>query len=201
MSNDRNHVETKPDGTARRLPVLFRRFWLAAAVSNLGDGIRLAALPLLALELTNDARLIAGVTAMSFLPWIAVGPLAGVLVDRHDRRILMLIGQVARGLAVLLLAIAVSAGRANIAMLYLVALIIGAGETVVDSASQAAIPRLVEDHQLERANGQLTVAENLFNDVLGVALGAVLFSAASSIPFYIDAATFIFGALILTGIR
>jgi predicted MFS family arabinose efflux permease len=113
----------------------------------------------------------------------------------------MLIGQVARGIAVLLLAVAISAGWANIAMLYVVALIIGAGETVVDSASQAAIPRLVDDHQLERANGQLTVAENLFNDVLGVALGAVLFAAASSIPFYVDATTFILGAVILAGIR
>ena len=201
MSNVRNHVETKTNGAARGLPAVFRRFWIAAAVSNLGDGIRLAALPLLALELTDDARLIAGVTAMSFVPWIAIGPFAGALVDRHDRRTLMLIGQVARGIAVLLLAIAVATGWANIAMLYVVALIIGAGETVVDSASQAAIPRLVDDHQLERANGQLTVAENLFNDVLGVALGAVLFSAASSIPFYVDAATFILGALILTGIR
>jgi MFS family permease len=201
MSNNRNHVEVKPELSTRDLPALFQRFWLAAAVSNLGDGIRLAALPLLALELTDDARLISGVTAMSFVPWIAVGPLAGALVDRHDRRTLMLIGQVARGIAVLLLAIAISAGWANIALLFVVALIIGAGETVVDSASQAAIPRLVDDHQLERANGQLTVAENLFNDVLGVALGAVLFSAASSIPFYTDAATFILGAVILIGIR
>jgi hypothetical protein len=69
----------------------FRRFWLAAAISNLGDGIRLAALPLLALELTKDARLIAGVTAASFLPWMPVhsclGPAGlGVLSLAADAR-------------------------------------------------------------------------------------------------------------------
>src|SRR3954462_12130207 len=106
----------------------FHRFWLAAAISNLGDGIRLAALPLLALELTTDARLIAGVTAASFLPWIVVGPLAGGIVDRRNRRTLMLVGQIARGLAVLLLAIGVTAGWANIVMLYVVALVISTGE-------------------------------------------------------------------------
>jgi hypothetical protein len=82
-----------------------------------------------------------------------------------------------------------------------VAIAVSAGETIVDSASQAAIPQLVGDHQLERANGRLTVAENLFNDVVGVALGAVLFSWASSVPFYVDAATFTLGALFVTTIR
>ena len=182
-------------------PTEFRRFWLSAAISNLGDGIRLAALPLLALELTSDARLIAGVTAASFLPWVVIGPLAGAIVDRHDRRSLMLLGQLARGLAVLVLAVAVTGGWATIAVLYLAALVISAGETVVDSAAQAAIPRLVEPEGLVRANGQITVAENLFNDVVGVALGAVLFAAAASLPFYVDAASFAVGALLLTTIR
>lgn len=185
----------------RGLSTEFRRFWLAAAVSNLGDGIRLAALPLLALGLTDDARLISGVTAASFVPWIVIGPLAGALVDRHDRRTLMLMGQAARGLAVLLLAAAVSVGWANIAMLYLAALAVSTGETVVDSASQAAIPQLVDSHRLERANGQLNIAENLFNGVVGVALGALLFSRASSLPFYFDAVTFALGALLLVTIR
>ena len=88
----------------------FRRFWLAAAISNLGDGIRLAAMPLLAIELTSDARLIAGVTAASFVPWILVGPIAGAVVDRRDRRRLMLLGQIARGVTVVLLAAALTAG-------------------------------------------------------------------------------------------
>ena len=182
-------------------PKEFHRFWLAAAISNLGDGIRLAALPLLALELTSDARLIAGVTAASFVPWIVVGPLAGAVVDRSDRRTLMLLGQLARGLAVLLLAVGVTAGWATIALVYVAAVVISAGETLVDSAAQAAVPHLVGPAGLVRANGHLTVAENLFNDVVGVALGAVLFAGAASLPFYVDAASFGVGALLLAAIR
>ncbi|MCB0972686.1 MAG: MFS transporter, partial [Acidimicrobiales bacterium] len=170
-------------------------------MSNLGDGIRLAALPLLAVELTSDPVLIAGVTAVTFLPWVLVGPIAGAIVDRGNRRRLMLAGQVLRGSAALSLAVSVSSGRAGIGTLYAAALAISAGETVVDSAAQAAVPRLVPTRLLERANGQLTIAENLFNDVLGVALGAVVFAHAASLPFYLDAATFAVGATLLLTIR
>jgi MFS family permease len=179
----------------------FARFWLASAVSNLGDGIRLAALPLLALTLTDDARLIAGTTAFLFLPWVLFGPLAGAIVDRRDRRFLMLTGQLVRGVAVAVLAAAIAADRVSIALLYLTALVVSIGETLVDSASQAAIPQLVDDDGLEVANGRMNVAENLFNDVLGVALGAVLFSTAASLPFAVDAVTFLGGAALLATVR
>lgn len=179
----------------------FHRFWLAAAVSNLGDGIRLAALPLLAIELTEDARLVAGVTAVTFLPWVIAGPLTGALVDRVNRRTLMLVGQVGRAAAVLTLAAAVSGGWATIWLLYAAALAVGVGETLVDSASQAAIPHLVDDRDLERANGRIIVAQTLFDGVIGVAAGAMLFAWASSLPFYVDAATFVLGAALLTTVR
>lgn len=74
----------------------FDRFWLAAAVSNLGDGIRLGALPLLAVTLTDDARLIALVSAATMLPWLVLGPIGGVLVDRRNRRSLMVGAQLFR---------------------------------------------------------------------------------------------------------
>lgn len=188
-------------GGRDRLPNEFKMFWSAAAISNLGDGVRLAAMPLLAVELTDDARLVAGVTAATFLPWVLVGPIAGAVVDRRDRRTLMVVGQALRGLAAAGLAIAVATGHATIAGLYLAALAISCGETFVDSAAQAAVPRLVPTRQLERANSQITIAENLFNDVIGVALGAAVFTRAAGLPFALDAATFLVAAALVATIR
>ena len=179
----------------------FRRLWAAGAISSIGDGVRLAALPLLALRMTDDPRFIAGVTAATFLPWLTFGVFAGVIVDRHDRRTLMIVGQVARGLASALLAACVATGHASIWMVYVVAMVITIGEAIVDPATQAAIPHLVERSELTRANGRLNVAENLFNDVVGVATGAALFAVAVGLPFSVDAATFFIGAALLATIH
>jgi MFS family permease len=179
----------------------FRRFWLAASVSNLGDGIRLGAMPLLALRLTSDARLIAAVTAATMAPWFFIAPLAGALVDRQDRRHLMLAGQVGRVLLALLLAVLVLTDDATIWWVLVVALGIGIGEVFVDTSSQAAVPQLVETHQLEAANARLIGSTTALNDVVGVWLGAVLFAAITELPFFVDAATFALSAAVLVTVR
>ena len=78
---------------------------------------------------------------------------------------------------------------------------LGAGEVIVDSASQAAVPQLVARDQLDRANGQLISAMTVLDQVVGVALGAVLFSVAAGLPFAVDAASFIIGGALLASIR
>lgn len=179
----------------------FRRFWAAAASSNLGDGIRLAALPLLALELTDDARLISLVGAATLLPWLVFGPLGGVIVDRHDRRRLMIAGQIGRAVLVGGLLALIATDSATIWSVIAVAFGLGAGEVIVDSASQAAVPRLVDPDQLDRANGQLIAATSVLDRVVGVALGATLFGLAPALPFAVDGATFLVGALLLATVR
>ena len=179
----------------------FHRLWLAASVSNLGDGIRLGALPLLALRLTGDARLIGAVAAATMAPWFLIAPIAGALVDRHDRRHLMLAGQLGRVLLALLLAVLVLVDEATIWWVLIVALGIGIGEVFVDTSSQAAVPQLVDADQLEAANARLIGSTTALNDVVGVWLGAVLFAAVTELPFFVDAATFALSAAVLATVR
>lgn len=179
----------------------YRRFWAASAASNLGDGIRLGAIPLLALRLTDDPRLIAAAAAVNMLPWFLFGALGGALVDRGDRRRLMLVGQVARALLVGALAVTIATETATIWWLLVVGFGLGIGEVVVDSSSQAAIPHLVAPDQLDRANARLLAAITVLDQVVGVTLGAVLFSVATSLPFVVDAVTFLAGAALLAAVR
>ena len=179
----------------------FHRFWASAAASNLGDGIRLGALPLLALSLTDDARLISMVTASTVLPWLLLGPVGGALVDRYDRRWLMMAGQVSRAVLVGVLAILVAVGSITVWVVAALAFALGIGEVLVDSSAQAAIPQLVGADQLDRANGRMIAALTVLDKVVGVTLGALLFSAVAALPFAIDAATFVVGAVLILSVQ
>jgi len=160
-------------------------------VSNLGDGLRLVALPLLALDITTDPLLIAGVTAVNFAPWIVVGPISGAVVDRVDRRRLLIAVQLLRGIVAGVFAISVMMDAVSIWSLYAVAVVIAIGETLADSAAQAAIPYLAEPHNFERANGRMVSAEIVTNEVAGGPLGGLLFAAAAFVPFAADAGTYL----------
>lgn len=177
--------------------------WTATALSNLGDGIRLGALPLLTASITRDPLPVTLVTALTFLPWVLFGAVGGVLVDRYDRRALIVVGQGVRGIAVLALTIGVATDHVGLLAIYVVAFVVGAGELVVDTSSQAAIPALAPPGPggLELANARMAGAQLVTNEVLGTPLGALMFAAAAAAPFGVDAATFLAGALLVTSIR
>jgi len=83
-------TETISSGTHRpRLSPHYWRLWWANAISSTGDGAFVAALPLLAVTISRDPRLVAVVTAAGYLPWMVLSLPAGALVDRYDRATLM----------------------------------------------------------------------------------------------------------------
>jgi MFS family permease len=98
-----------PHGSADLTP--FGRLFAASAVSNLGDGLRLTALPLLAASLTRDPATIATVSAVLWLPWLLFGAFGGAIVDRVRRVRLLVTVQLFRVLMVGGLALAIWTGR------------------------------------------------------------------------------------------
>jgi MFS family permease len=188
-------------GTNRRVDRDYWLLWSGSGLSNLGDGIRLTALPLLAATLTRDPLAVSGVLAATTAPWIVFGPIGGSLVDRIDRRLLMTGGQTARGLVVAMLAVLVALDLVTMTHLYITGAVIGLGEILVDTSSQAAIPQLAGGMQLEKANSRLIAAELVLNDLAGGPLGAFLFAAVAFLPFGVNAGTFLVGGLLIALIR
>ncbi|MFD1649264.1 MFS transporter [Pseudonocardia alaniniphila] len=74
----------------------FGRYWTAAFLADFGEGLRLAAFPLLAVSWTSSPIAVVAVTAIQAVPWLLLGPGVGVLVDRVDLRKTMVIVDVAR---------------------------------------------------------------------------------------------------------
>lgn len=172
--------------------------WSGSAISALGDGIFLAALPLLATTITQDPRLIAGVSFSGALPWLLVSLLAGVAADRYDGRRLLLAALCAQ---CALMAVLAAFHRAPIGFLYVMAFLIGAAETVPRAVGQPLITATVENHLLERANGRLFASQAVALQFAGPPLGGLLFTIAVPAPFWADAVTFAVAAALVWRMR
>jgi MFS family permease len=185
----------------QRLPRNFWRQFVASGVSNIGDGMVHAAAPLLTLTLTNDERLIAGVSFCAAIPWLVLSLPAGVYIDRFDRRKLMIAANVIR--AVLFGLIAFSAATGTLSIWIFMAILIGVGccEVIFDMSAQAFLPQIVPDHLLEKANGRLSSLELITNTFIGLPLGAWAFVLAIGVPFGVNAASFALAALLVASIR
>jgi MFS family permease len=167
----------------------FWTFWSAAALANVGDGIRLAAFPLLAASLTANPVSVAAVTAAQALPWLVTGLLAGALADRRGARALLVWADTARVLVLAVLVVAAAAGRASVPLVLLASFVLGVGETVRDTAAQTAVPGLVPERLLERANARLVAGEVVGNEFVGPPVGAVLFAVGAALPFAANGAS------------
>ena len=160
-----------------------------------------AAAPLLTLTLTNDERLIAGVSFCAAIPWLVLSLPAGVYIDRFDRRKLMIAANVIR--AVLFGLIAFSAATGTLSIWIFMAILIGVGccEVIFDMSAQAFLPQIVPDHLLEKANGRLSSLELITNTFIGLPLGAWAFVLAIGVPFGVNAASFALATLLVASIR
>lgn len=192
--------EVRAEPSRRALGRNYLKLWTASAISNLGDGVRLAALPLLATTITREPVLIAGVEFAASIPWLLFALIAGAIVDRVDRRFMMWTVQAGRMVVMAVLALAIVAGLEGLALLALVyaaSFFLGVGETLFDNAAQTIMPSVVHKDQLQVANGRLYVVEEVTNRFAGPPLGSFLFVAVAALPFVVDAATFGAGALLI----
>jgi MFS family permease len=153
-------------------------------VSNLGDGVTLVAGPLLAASLTRD-------------PWLLFSLVSGALVDRLERRRLMVRVDAARAVAVGLLGVAVLADVATLPLLYAVFFALGTAETLFDNAAVSILPAVVPREELARANGRLLGAQMVANELVAPPLGGLLFATAAAVPFLLDAGTFAAAAVLV----
>jgi MFS family permease len=171
--------------------------WWANAVSSTGDGAFAAALPLLAVAITRDPRLVSVVTAATYLPWLLFSLPAGSVVDRCDRSVLMASAQAVQAAAVTAVTILILTRHAGIDVLAVAGFLVGSAEVVFSNAAQSVLPSLVPPELLARANGSQQVSLTVGESFLGPPAGSLLFGAAAALPFGLDAASFAGSAALL----
>ena len=170
----------------RRMGRDFR--WLLASswTSNVGDGVALAAAPLLIASMTSSPILVAAGAILQFLPWLLFGLHAGAIADRFDRRRLVMFANAARAVVLAGLCAFLLTGTANIWIVLAVAFLYGTAEVFVDTAGSTLLPMLVAPSDLGIGNARLQAGYLVANQFAGPPLGAFLFAAGTAWPFLLE---------------
>jgi len=171
----------------RRMGRDFR--WLLASswTSNVGDGVALAAAPLLIASMTSSPILVAAGAILQFLPWLVFGLHAGAIADRFDRRRLVMVANAARAVVLLALCAFLITDVANIWIVLASAFLYGTAEVFVDTAGSALLPMLLKPADLGLGNARLQAGFLVANQFAGPPLGAFLFAAGHAWPFLLEA--------------
>lgn len=170
----------------RRLGRDFRWLFASSLTSNIGDGIALAAAPLLIASMTDSPILVASGAVMQFLPWLLFGLHAGAIADRVDRRVLIMVANGIRALVLVGLCVFLVTGLASIWMVLIVAFLYGTAEVFVDTTSSTLLPMMVRRSDLGVGNARLQAGFLVANQLGGPPLGAFLFAVGSFWPFAVQ---------------
>ena len=152
----------------------FNALWFGTGASNLGDGMALFVLPLLALATGASPGGVAAVTAALTLAWPVFGIHAGWIVDRVDRRLLLAGVNAVRALTLAGLTAGLLTGTLSLPLLLVAAVLIGVAETLVDTALTSTIPLVVEPVGRNRANARVEATINVTNQLAGPPLAGLL---------------------------
>jgi MFS family permease len=183
-----------------RLGASFR--WLLASswTTNLGDGIAIAAGPLLVASLTQDAFLVSLAALLRWAPPLIFGLHAGVLSDRLDRRQIVMAANVVRALVLSVLVVTLFTGTTSITLALLTLGLLATAEVFADNTTATLLPMLVGRDDLAIANSRLQTGMITLNQLAGPPIGAALFAAGRAWPFVTESVLVAMGVILVSRI-
>lgn len=180
----------------------FRKLWAGETVSLFGSQITLLALPLTAvLELRATPAQMGILGAAGYLPFLLLALIAGVWVDRHRRRPILIAANLGRASLLGFVPILAAFGELSIEVLIVIAFLVGLCTVFFELAYQSFLPRLVAPEQLVEANGKLSATASLA-EIGGPGLAGILVDALSApVAIAFDALSFLVSAAALSRVR
>ena len=166
-----------------RLGSSFRWLLGSSWTSNLGDGIAIAAGPLLIASVTREPFVVAAALLLQRLPWLLFGLYAGVVADRIDRRRIMLTVHGVRVVVLALLCGAIAADAVSVAVVLATMFVLGTAETFADTTATTLLPMVVDKRDLGIGNARIIAGFVTVNQLVGPPLGAALFAIDPIAPF------------------
>jgi len=179
----------------------FTVVWIGQLVSQIGSGLTWFALSLWAWQETGLATSLALVAFFSFGPTVVLGPLAGALVDRWNRKLVMMLSDLAAGVSTIVVLLLYTTGNLEIWHLYITGAFAGAFQAFQWPAYSAAITTMVRKEQYGRANGMMAVAESASVIAAPLLAGFLIAFIGIGGILLIDVATFVFAVAVLAAVH
>ena len=174
--------------------------WLLGSswITNLSDGISVAAGPLLVASQTDDPLLVALAALLGWLPPLLFGLYAGALSDRLDRRLIVIVVNIVRAGVLGVIAGSIVTDTVSIAVVLGSLFLLGTAEVFADNTSQTLLPMIVPRRDLAVANARLQTGFITLNQLAGPPLGAAMFAAGMAFPFIGQAVLVTAGAVLVS---
>lgn len=181
-----------------RLGASYRWLMASSWTTNLGDGVAMAAGPLLVASLTSDAFLVSLAALLRWAPPLVFGLYAGVLSDRLDRRWIMMVANGVRAVVLGVLVATMVTSQVSVAVALLALGLLATAEVFADNTAATLTPMLVHRDDLALANSRLLAGFITLGQLTGPPIGAALFAAGRAWPFVAEAVLVTAGVLLVS---
>ena len=174
--------------------------WSGQTISSIGSGVSELAFPLLVLALTHSPAQAGFASALRTLPYFIFTLPGGALIDRWNRKRVMILCDMGRAISMASIPVALVFGHLTLVQLYIVSLLEGSLYVFFDLAETASLPRVVPKEQLPAAISQNQVTFGITN-LLGPPSGGVLYTLGRAVPFLVDAISYLVSVISLLFIK
>ena len=168
----------------------FRVIWIGELISCIGSGMTAFALSVYVLQMTGSAAYVSLVTLLAYLPSILLSPIGGVLADRYDRRLMMILGDLFSGLGLLFLLISIQLGYHGMAPVLICVTIDSLFVALMEPSYKATVTDLLTEEEYAKASGLVQLAGNAKYLISPALAGIILGFADIRLILILDIATF-----------
>ena len=179
----------------------FYKLWLGELISNIGSGMTAFALSVYIYEKTGSVSYVSLITLLSFMPSIILSPIGGLLADRYDRRLLMIIGDLFSGLGLVYILWSIQTGEKSIVPIFIGITFSSIFTSLLEPSYRATLTDILEEENYAKASGLIQVAGSAKYLISPVIAGIVLSVADIRVILLLDILTFITTCLMIFLVR
>ena len=179
----------------------FYKLWLGELISNIGSGMTAFALSVYIYEKTGSVSYVSLITLLSFMPSIILSPIGGLLADRYDRRLLMIIGDLFSGLGLVYILWSIQAGEKSIVPIFVGITFSSIFTSLLEPSYRATLTDILEEENYAKASGLIQAAGSAKYLISPVIAGMIFSVANIRVILLLDILTFITTCLMIFLVR